>query len=393
MALQGNLETFFLASVFQLLCNDKKTGVLRVADEENEVKVYFKEGTVIYAISSQKEHRIGYFLKSKGMLSERDLQKCLQVAKQKKFQLGKVLVDEGYITVDDLKDVIRLQVENILYGLFLWQKGDFDYKDAKLNLSGLILAELDAMELILEASRRVDEMSILTKQIPSDKLVFRMSERVQDEEEIKLNSNEWRILSLVNGKRTVREVIMESGYDDVGAYKILYSLVSSGLIEKTEAVQVEEVPVKKKAVSVDFPGIVTIYIDVFQVILKSLRDELGNRAFGIFDECKKKLVPAQQELFKNFDLKISVDENVQEVSEAVKVFDDPEEGRAFLIIGFNDLLLGTLNKGADILGGQLIHGTREEIEKILSLVDKYQTGSTEQKQIVFGIRDVLQKAG
>ena len=393
MALQGNLETFFLASVFQLLCNDKKTGVLRVAEEENDVKVYFKEGTVIYAISSQKEHRIGYFLKSKGMLSERDLQKCLQVGKQKKLQLGKVLVEEGYITVDDLKDVIRLQVENILYGLFLWQKGDFDYKDAKLNLSGLILTELDAMELILEASRRVDEMSILTKQIPSDKLVFRMSERVQDEEEIKLNSNEWRILSLVNGKRSVAEVIMESGYDNLGAYKILYSLVSSGLIEKTEAVEVEEVPVKKKEVSVDFPGIVTLYNDVFQVILKSLQDELGNRAFGIFDECKAKLVPDQQELFKNFELKGSIDKNVQEVSEAVKVFDDPEEGRAFLIIGFNDLLLGTLNKGADILGGQLIHGTRKEIEKVLALVDKYQTGSTEKKQIVFGIRDVLQKAG
>jgi len=393
MALQGNLETFFLASVFQLLCNDKKTGVLQVGDEGNEVKVYFKEGTVIYAISSQKEHRIGYFLKSKGMLSERDLQKCLQVAKQKKFQLGKVLVDEGYITIDDLKDVISLQVENILYGLFLLQKGNFDYKDAKLNLSGLILTELDAMELILEASRRVDEMSILQKQIPSDKLVFRMSERVQDEEEVKLNSNEWRILSLVNGKRSIREVIMGSGYDDLGAYKILYSLVSSGLIEKAGEVQVEEVPVKKKEVSVDFPGIVTIYNDVFQVILKRLQDELGNRAFSIFDECKKKLVPDQQELFKNFDLKSSVDENVQEVSEAVKVFDDPEEGRAFLIIGFNDLLLGALNKGADILGGQLIHKTREEIEKILSLVDKYQTGSTEKKQIVFGIRDVLQKAG
>jgi len=395
MALQGNLETFFLASVFQLLSNDKKTGVLRLAEEGNEVKVYFKDGTVIYAISSQKEHRIGYFLKSKGMLSERDLQKCLQVAKQKKYQLGKVLVDEGYITIDDLEDVIHLQVENILYRQFLLQKGDFDYKDAKLNISGLILTELDAMELILEASRRVDEMSILTKQIPSDKLVFKMSERVQDEEEVKLNSNEWRILSLVNGKRSIREVIMESGYDDLGAYKILYSLVSSGLIDKAGEVQVEEAPapVKKKEVSVDFPGIVTIYNDVFQVIFKRLQDELGNRAFSIFDECKKKLVPDQQELFKSFNLKSSVDENTQEVAEAVKVFDDPEEGRAFLIIGFNDLLLGTLNKGADILGGQLIHGTRAEIEKILALVDKYQTGSTEKKQIVFGIRDVLQKAG
>jgi len=393
MALQGNLESFFLASVFQLLCNDKKTGILRVAEGENEVKVYFKEGTVIYAVSSEKEHRIGYFLKSKGMLSDRDLQKCLQIAKQKKMQLGKALVEEGCISVDDLKEVIRLQVENILYGLFLWQKGDFEYNDAKLNLSGLILTELDAMELILEASRRVDEISILKKQIPSEKLVFKMSERVQDEEEIKLNSNEWRILSLVNGKRTVKEVIMESGYDNLAAYKILYSLISSGLIEKAGAPPVEEVPVKKKAAGVDFPGIVTIYNDVFQVILKNLRDELGNRALSIFDECKEKLVPDQQELLKRFDLKNSVDENVQEVSEAVKVFDDPEEGRAFLIIGFNDLLLGSLNKGADILGGQLLDRTRTEIEKILSLVDKYQSDSTEKKQIVFGIRDVLQKAG
>ena len=197
---------------------------------------------VLLAVGIKKTKKVADFLKSKGMLSERDLQKCLQVAKQKKFQLGKVLVDEGYITIDDLKDVISLQVENILYGLFLLQKGNFDYKDAKLNLSGLILTELDAMELILEASRRVDEMSILQKQIPSDKLVFRMSERVQDEEEVKLNSNEWRILSLVNGKRSIREVIMGSGYDDLGAYKILYSLVSSGLIEKAGEVQVVHLP-------------------------------------------------------------------------------------------------------------------------------------------------------
>ncbi|RLA94441.1 MAG: hypothetical protein DRG25_02540 [Deltaproteobacteria bacterium] len=391
MALQGNLETFYLSSLLQLLSNDKKTGVLRVADEGKEVKVYFKEGFIIYAISSEKGNRLGIFLKNKGIIAPEELQKCLLIAKEKKQQLGKVLVEKGYLSMKELKNAIYHQVQNILYDLFLWQKGDFDYKDAKLNLEGLIVTELDTMEIILEASRRVDEMSVLKKQIPNDMLIFKISERLQDKEEIKLNANEWRILSLVNGKRMVREVILESGYDNFVAFKILYSLYVSGLIEKAGEGELEKE--QKKVDRIDFLGIINLYNDIFQVIQKNLKEEIGNQAFNIFAECKGNLISSQQELFKNYDLKNSTDKNTEVLLEAVKTFKNPEEGRAFLIIGFNDLLRGTLTKGADILGRQLIQKTHQEIEKILSYVEKYQKDSREQKEIINNIRDVLQKIG
>ena len=124
--------------------------------------------------------------------------------------------------------------------MLLWKKGKFEYKDAKLNLQRMVVTQLNPMKLILEASRRVDEMSVLTEHITSDGLLFKISGKVEKKEGVKLNANEWRILSLIDGARTVRQVIDKSGYDEFAVYKILYSILSYGLIEKGEEIQLAD---------------------------------------------------------------------------------------------------------------------------------------------------------
>jgi hypothetical protein len=49
MPLSGDTETVYLFSILQLLCNDKKTGVLRVWKGIEDVKIYLNEGTIIHA--------------------------------------------------------------------------------------------------------------------------------------------------------------------------------------------------------------------------------------------------------------------------------------------------------------------------------------------------------
>ena len=62
-----------------------------------------------------------------------------------------------------------------------------------------------------------------------------------------MNAEEWRILSLVDGTRSVNAIIKESGYGDFIVYKVLYSLVSSGLIDmpKTSAARKRNAPKEK----------------------------------------------------------------------------------------------------------------------------------------------------
>ncbi len=157
MPLSGDIDTVYLFSILQLLCNDKKTGVLRVWKGIDDVKIYLNEGTIIYATGSKKKFRLGYLLRTSGLVSAQNIRECLKIAKLKGQALGKVMVEEGVVTKKKLTAFMYEKVQETLYDLFMWKKGNFEFTQASFNLNGHIITELNTMELILEASRRVDE--------------------------------------------------------------------------------------------------------------------------------------------------------------------------------------------------------------------------------------------
>ncbi|MEA2082945.1 MAG: DUF4388 domain-containing protein [Thermodesulfobacteriota bacterium] len=384
MNLKGEFESLFLTSILQLLCDDRKTGVLLVTSGKKQSRVFFAKGTIVYATGSQKEARLGYILKSNGILSDEQLQKCLESGREKKQALGKILLDKGYISLDALEKYNRKQVEEILYNMLLWKKGKFEYTDTKLNLRGMAVTQLNPMKLILEASRRVDEMSILTEQITSNRLVFKISGKVEKKEGIKLNANEWRILSLIDGSRTVRQVIDKSGYDEFAVYKILYSILSYGLIEKGEEIQLAD-----EESGDDYSSIITVYCDILQAMKKQIAVELGSQTAAVFEECKSGLDTLHQNLFKEFHPDKPTNANIKAISVSMREFDDFEEGHRFLINGFNEYCTRLLNNVADILGITPIQRIMQEVEKVIDYVNKYQTGSHEKSKIVNDIKNIL----
>lgn len=236
MSIKGNIKTFYLSSLLQILSNDKKTGVLTIVDGSNTVEIYLNDGTIVFASSSQEQERLCYYLVSENIVNQETIDRCMQAAEAHGVKIGKVLVDQGYISAEDLTDIIHDQVQNIIFNLFLWDNGDFEYLDKEFDLSGQIQTEFDTMEIVLEASRQVDEISVLRKQLPNENEVLKLSEGA-DHDLQKLNEDERPILALVNNKRTIKKIIHDSGYDDFSVYKVLYSLVSSGIVEKSEEAQ------------------------------------------------------------------------------------------------------------------------------------------------------------
>ena len=385
MNLQGDFEGLTLASILQLLCNDQKTGVLTVTCDDDQSRVFFEQGTIVYASASLKEARLGYLMRADGVISVQQLQKCLTAAKAEKMHLGKILVDKGYISLDTLKKYNTKQVEAILYNLLFWKKGRFEYKDAKLNLKGMIVTQLNPMKLILEASRRIDELSVLKEFIPTDKLVFQMSGKVQSKEEIKLNANEWRILSLIDGTRTVRQVIVESGYDEFAVYKIFFSVISSGLIEQKEEISLDENTVDKD----NYSPILTVFHDILSTVKKNISDELGDRSYSLFEEIKLQLSIEYRVVFKEFHPDNHRNSNLKAITEGLSRIQVVNNSREFLISGFVEYCSLLLKKVGEILGAQPLVRILEDIEKVLGYVKKYQAGSSEKSKIVNDMKAIL----
>ncbi len=231
MSIQGNLETFYLTTLLQMLCYEAKTGVLKLKRAENEINIYLQEGNIIYASDSRNENRIGDLLMGKGLVTEQQLEECVGISQKKGYALGKVLVVKGYVSQKALHSVVLQQALKIVYNVFLWEKGEFEYEDMAHDLNGMVVGKIDTMALLLEASRRIDEISVLKKTLKSENLVLKISDKFQGGNEIKLNADERRMLSLINGSITLREIIDKSGFDDFTGYKILNALVSSGKVE------------------------------------------------------------------------------------------------------------------------------------------------------------------
>lgn len=385
MNLQGDFEGLTLASILQLLCNDQKTGILTVTNGEHESRVFFDQGTIVYATSPLKQSRLGFLLQSSGVISGQQLSKCLAYAREHKLHLGKVLVQKGYISQETLKKYNTKQVEVILYDLLLWEKGKFEYKDARLNLTNMIVTQLNPMKLILEASRRIDELSVLRKVIPSDQLVFKMSGKVHSKEEIKLNANEWRVLSLIDGTRSVRQVTTESGYDEFAVYKILFSVISSGLIEqKQEVVQANGGDGKSLS------GVLTMFNDIFKAMEKNLSAEIGEKAMEIFKEIKSDLPPDFQTILMDYRIENRKNANLQVVETALAGLDPvPDDPKAFLITGFITYCGLILKKAGDILGRHPLNNVLIDIEKVLDYISKYQRSAREKERIITDLNALI----
>jgi len=400
MSLKGKLETFLLHSILQLLYNESKTGVFQANRDDEEVKIYFHEGVIIYAMGSRKENRLGNLLLKRGLISKAELNEGLIGAKEKKQALGKYLVENGKISIEILKELLQKQTENIIFNLFLWEKGNFEYKDARLRMDGMINIKLNVMKIVMEASRRIDEMSIFKKQIPSDKLIFKVSNRIEEKGKIKFTPPELQMLNFVNGKRTVREIFSESGidgfaaYDEFYAYKTIHSLISSGMIEKIEpvhrgAVQRSSVQVKEKKDEYNSIEIITIYNDMLQSAYRHVESELGKQTFTIFVECKSELSPQHSNLLKDFYPGNPAATNIHAITKVLDDSIDSDKGDNFIINCFNEYFIKIIGKTSSILGRNISDKIRSEIDKIFSIVNENKRSAPEIKQIKNSIEIIL----
>jgi hypothetical protein len=388
MSLKGSLESFHFATILQLLSSESKTGVVQVKSGPYKIKIIFNQGNIIYAQEMGKKDRLSKTLVKNGIISLDQLKKCLGKAQEKKIPLGSYLVGKGYISRETLVRFVSIQVEEILYEPFLWKKGTFEYKSAGFNLDGMVAVNLNVMKIILEGSRRIDEMSIVRKLIPSDKLIFKVSTK-GGQGSLNLNSNEWRILSLNDGVRTVREVIQISGYDEFAVYRLLNSLNASGLIEKLEKAPFEK---KKEVTDQDngYAGIIAMYNDILHVIRKNLEPVLGEKTFVFLEECKPAASTMQKKLLNNFDPRKSASHNIKNVIQCMQGFNQFEEGCQFLINSFNEFYLNLINKLEGVLDKKMTHNLVIDLKDVLMDAHKYQMGGIQnKKRVITNIRTAL----
>ena len=234
MAIKGSLKEASLADVCQLLALGLKTGCLSIADKSRFGQIYFDRGRINYARVVNRRDRIGDLLVRDGLLTQDQLTAALELqSSEPDKKLGQLLISRGFMTEQDLALYIRLQIEEAIYHLFTWSRGNFFF-EADERPEADITVSINPDGLLLEAARRVDEWSQIEKKIPSLDLVFEIEHDRLDHTDVKLTNDQRKIAALFDGTRSVQEVADETNIDEFDVGRTLYGLIQAGFAHRVE---------------------------------------------------------------------------------------------------------------------------------------------------------------
>jgi len=233
MSLSGNLKTVSFSDILQLLATGKKSGVLEVNTASRQKEIAFKNGNIVHASSlNTSEDLLGNMLLRRGKISKTDLERAVALHKQTGRQLGTTLVDMNLFGKEDIAECLKLQIEEIVYNLFAWKEGNFLFHEGVAPKNAPLLVELVTMSVVMEGTRRIDEWIEIQKVIPPDDMLLAVAKAPKvKRDEITLSVEEFRVMALINGERTLPELIQISPYGEFVTCRSIYRLVVNNLIE------------------------------------------------------------------------------------------------------------------------------------------------------------------
>ncbi|MBO9360764.1 MAG: DUF4388 domain-containing protein [Thermoflexus sp.] len=231
MALRGNLRDFHTSQLLNLIHLARKTGTLTVESRNGTAQLCFKDGKLIHAVLDRQDGRLADVLIRAGKLRPEQLQALDLSRVQDDKVLGLKLIEAGYVTQQDILASLRAQMLDVVYRLFGWNEGAFRFEPHLQPVQNRIPVPVDLENVIMEGVRRLREVERLKEELPDLDIPVRLTSRPEAIRKVQLSPEEWRVISQVNGRNTIEQIMRRMNMDESQIRRIVYGLLQAGLIE------------------------------------------------------------------------------------------------------------------------------------------------------------------
>ena len=277
--LEGALRAVSVPDLLTFINMIKKTGILSLRHEERVRRVFWERGEMIFASSSDPEEALGNFLLRHGKITqEQNMKSGLMVSPG--TRQGKVLVQMGVLTPKELWWAVKNQVLEIIYACFTLEDGVFFFEEMEDAHEEKIKLSTSTTNIIMEGIRRLDEWPRIRELIPNDHLVPMLSPAESRDPGVRFLEGEQAILTLVDGNRSVREIIHLAELDEFETLRVLMSFILARYIAIPELQTSEQNDDLDDASALD--GLVVTYNRIFSRIIGTLAGHLDDDGLALF---------------------------------------------------------------------------------------------------------------
>ena len=216
----------------------------KLAPGEEKATITFNGGKLVSALLSGQAGDLIAVLNKAGKLTDQQAGTIRTRAKGMGDKpLAMRLIGANYVTHEDITNSIKSHTLDIVYNLLTWHAEPFRFDDNVVPKGERILVPIDLENVIIEGSRRQKHQEELIKHIPNLDMALKFPENPKQKfKGIHLNVEEWRVVSFVNPKNTMRQIAKANNMSDMEIRRVVYGLEQAGLVHIVKPAGTEKKP-------------------------------------------------------------------------------------------------------------------------------------------------------
>jgi hypothetical protein len=238
VALRGTLTDFGIAEIFQLIGGQGKSGTLYLESKKDKIKLLFDRGAIVGVELAAKDRRgsLADLLVRAELVTPAQIKEALALQKKTLRRLPDILLEHGWVKADALQEMLQLETNEALYGLFAWQTGTYRFEPGEVEYDPGTVTPRSLEHLLMEGFRRVDEWPLVWRRIGTHETTFEVVaplpyREVSDE----IGHGERRVYSLIAPDRTVQKLVDISRLGEFETCRALQHLLDLGYIRAVVA--------------------------------------------------------------------------------------------------------------------------------------------------------------
>lgn len=233
MRSQGRLEQEDVADVVQRAGASRFTGRLRLERPDTRLTLTLEDGRLVFALSSDADHRLGPLLLRRGAITLRQMQDATRAMRPGK-RFGTVLVEMGFLQPKELVRGVVDQTRAVVLHAFRWTAGEYRLEEGRtageditLNMSTpqLLLDGIAQLEGWTRVESGCGGLETRYARVPgSDALLKQLT----------LDVDQSELLRAVDGARDVEALCAGSALNHFEVCRNLWAFRVIGLVRREE---------------------------------------------------------------------------------------------------------------------------------------------------------------
>ena len=239
-SVQRELGLGTLLALIRKLHEERRNGTLHIRALGCEQRVHFRRGTVVSAGSDRSEDGLDQRLRAEGLVDGATLEQARRAQESSGKGFGECLIDLEALREDELLAAVERQVRAIVTFLFSLQRGHYSFEETEEPVEQDLTLDLPMREVIVDGIRSMEDPIAL--QISVGALTYYLH-AVSTSEHADVNAAEGFVLSRVDGRTNILDILSVSPLGEVETLRSVCALLAVGLVEaKPEPLERAESP-------------------------------------------------------------------------------------------------------------------------------------------------------